>query len=70
MPGGGVQGMSGTSMAAPHIAGLGAYILALEGNRTTADRVCDKIKELASRGAITNAGYGSTTLLAYNGSGK
>ncbi|KAI1925675.1 Secreted subtilisin-like serine protease sub4 [Ophidiomyces ophidiicola] len=62
--GGGSGPMSGTSMAAPHIAGLGAYLMALEN--IPAGQVCDRIKQL-SLNAVRNEGPGSTTQLANNG---
>ncbi|EEP81307.1 conserved hypothetical protein [Uncinocarpus reesii 1704] len=65
--GGGTTTMSGTSMAAPHVAGLGAYIMAIE--RTHPSRVCDRIKQVSIR-AVRNAGPGTTSQLAYNGSGR
>ncbi|KAI1911198.1 Secreted subtilisin-like serine protease sub5 [Ophidiomyces ophidiicola] len=66
-PGGGTRTLSGTSMAAPHIAGLGAYLMALEG--IPANQACDRIKAL-SQGVIRNPGAQTTNKLAYNNSGK
>ncbi|KAH7558412.1 subtilase [Bipolaris maydis] len=62
--------ISGTSMACPHIAGLAAYLIALEGPRSPTD-LCKRIQELATKDAITNlrAGEGSPNLIAYNGNG-
>lgn len=60
--------ISGTSMATPHVAGLAAYLLALEGKKTPAN-LCRRIQELALTNVIQNPGKGSANLLAYNGSG-
>ncbi|KAF7879206.1 hypothetical protein EAF04_000404 [Stromatinia cepivora] len=60
--------ISGTSMATPHVAGLAAYLIALEGLSTPA-AVAARIKALATSGSITNAGSGSPNLIAYNGDG-
>lgn len=66
------KSISGTSMATPHIVGLGAYLLTLEGSRTPA-ALCDRMASLATKGAITNnavpALLGTKNLLAYNGNG-
>ncbi|KAF9731061.1 hypothetical protein PMIN06_003608 [Paraphaeosphaeria minitans] len=60
--------ISGTSMACPHIAGLAAYLIALEGPRAPA-ALCERIRELATKDAITNSVRGSPNLIAYNGNG-
>lgn len=60
--------ISGTSMACPHIAGLAAYLIALEGSRSPA-ALCERIQELATKDAITNQIRGSPNLIAYNGNG-
>ncbi|KAI1341174.1 subtilase [Xylariaceae sp. FL0016] len=60
--------LSGTSMASPHIAGLAAYLMALEGLTTAAD-VSDRMKELATATGATvlrNA-QDTTDLIANNG---
>ncbi|KAF4549875.1 Cuticle-degrading protease-like protein 2 [Elsinoe fawcettii] len=64
--GSGTRSLSGTSMASPHIAGLGAYLLALEGARSPV-ALCDRIKALATSGAISGVPSGTSNLLAYNG---
>ncbi len=58
--------IDGTSMASPHIAGLGAYLLALEGSKTPT-ALCSRIQELASSGVLSNIPSGTVNLLAYNG---
>jgi subtilisin family serine protease len=62
--------MSGTSMASPHVAGLAAYLISLEG-LTTPDAVTARIKALAAGtgSAATGVESGTTTLIAYNGDG-
>jgi len=55
-------------MAAAHIAGLGAYFLALEGPRTAA-ALCARLKEVATPGVLTGVPAGTANLLAYNLSG-
>lgn len=61
--------ISGTSMACPHVAGLAAYLIALEGTRSPA-ALCQRIQGLSTRNVIANAGSGSPNLLAYNGNGR
>ncbi|KAI0517107.1 subtilase [Xylaria bambusicola] len=60
--------LSGTSMASPHVAGLAAYLMGLEG-LSTADEVSNRIKELAAATGATvrrNA-QGTTDAIANNG---
>ncbi|KAJ4420249.1 hypothetical protein N0V82_004460 [Gnomoniopsis sp. IMI 355080] len=60
--------LSGTSMASPHVAGLVAYMMALE-NITDVDAVANRIKGLAaSTNSSVRANALSTTgLIAFNG---
>ncbi|KAK5659830.1 hypothetical protein OQA88_13293 [Cercophora sp. LCS_1] len=58
--------ISGTSMASPHIAGLGAYLLGLEGPRTPA-ALCARIQALSTTGKITGLPSGTSNRLAFNG---
>ncbi|KAK2595779.1 hypothetical protein QQS21_006542 [Conoideocrella luteorostrata] len=69
MPGGGTGGMTGTSMASPHVVGLAAYLSSVEG--ITASSACDRIVQLATKGAITGRMPPNTVnLLAFNGNTK
>nr|AAT09329.1 alkaline serine protease [Penicillium chrysogenum] len=63
-PGGGSKTLSGTSMAAPRVAGAAAYLMALEG--VTSDKACARIVELAIS-SISSAPSGTTSKLLYNG---
>ncbi|KAJ5426193.1 alkaline serine protease [Penicillium sp. CMV-2018d] len=63
-PGGGSKTLSGTSMAAPHVAGAAAYLMALEG--VTSDKACARIVELAIS-SISSAPSGTTKKLLFNG---
>lgn len=58
--------ISGTSMSTPHITGLGAYLLSLEGRRTPA-QLCQRMKALSTKNKIRLPL--STNQLAYNGNG-
>lgn len=60
--------LSGTSMAAPHVAGLAAYLMALEGI-TGVQAVADRITELAraTNATVRNNIPGTTNLIANNG---
>jgi len=60
--------MDGTSQASPHLAGLAAYYLGLNGPQTPAT-LCKKIADSATKNAITGLGLSSVTknLLAFNG---
>ncbi|KAJ5159038.1 uncharacterized protein N7500_008689 [Penicillium coprophilum] len=62
--GGGSKTLSGTSMAAPHVAGVAAYLMASEG--VTADKACARIVELAIS-SISSAPSGTTKKLLFNG---
>ncbi|KAL3425323.1 subtilase [Phlyctema vagabunda] len=60
--------ISGTSMATPHVAGLAAYLIALEA-LTTPSAVAARIVALATTGKVTSPGTGSPNRIAYNGNG-
>jgi hypothetical protein len=53
-------------MASPHIAGLAAYLAALEGN-PGASVMCDRIIQLSSTGILTGVPSGTPNRLAFNG---
>ncbi|KAI1126097.1 oryzin precursor [Nemania abortiva] len=57
--------LSGTSMAAPHVAGLGAYLLSLEGDRDPI-ALCKRMQELAPKDVVTNS-MSPNNIVAYNG---
>ncbi|KAK0671050.1 peptidase S8/S53 domain-containing protein [Cercophora samala] len=58
--------MSGTSMAAPHVAGLAAYFMMVYGAHTP-DEMRQRLMDVAIKGVVKNKGDGSTDALAYNG---
>ena len=57
---------SGTSMAAPHVAGVAALYLEQNGNKTPQE-VRDAIVNAATPGLVASAGSGSPNLLLYSG---
>ncbi len=59
-----VKSLNGTSMAAPHVAGLVALILGSSADATPAD-IPDLIRAAATTGVVTSAGSGSPNLLLY-----
>ncbi|SCO90149.1 related to alkaline protease (oryzin) [Fusarium oxysporum] len=59
---------SGTSEASPHVAGVIAYLFALEGSRTPA-QIWSRLQELAIKDKVTDV-KGVPNLLVYNGIGK
>ncbi|RSM14798.1 Alkaline proteinase [Fusarium ambrosium] len=60
--------LDGTSMAAPHVAGLALYLQVLEGLSTPA-AVTNRIVALGTTGRITGTLNGSPNRVAYNGNG-
>jgi subtilisin family serine protease len=58
--------ISGTSMATPHIAGLGAYLLTLLGPKTPAE-LCKYIADTATLGTITSIPSGTFNGIGFNG---
>ncbi|EGD86731.1 subtilisin-like protease 6 [Trichophyton rubrum D6] len=66
-PGGSTDTLSGTSMASPHVCGLGAYLIGL--GKQGGPGLCDTIKKMAND-VIQSPGEGTTGKLIYNGSGK
>lgn len=63
---GATEVLSGTSMAAPHVAGLVLYLKSLGEGASDVDGT---VKELATRGEVKAAGEGSPNMVAYNGNG-
>lgn len=66
---GGTNTISGTSMATPHITGLAAYLLGLEGSRTPS-ALCQRIQSLSGKNYISSVPSGTVNDLSYNGSGQ
>jgi oryzin len=60
-----IQVLSGTSMAAPHVAGLVSYVRGLDGPMS-AERVKARVLGLATPGRVVDA-MGSADLVAFNG---
>ncbi|KAK3935498.1 cuticle-degrading protease [Diplogelasinospora grovesii] len=58
--------ISGTSMATPHITGLGAYLLTLLGKKTPA-QLCAYIKSSATAGTLSQVPSGTANAIAFNG---
>ncbi|KAM3565706.1 hypothetical protein MY1884_000015 [Beauveria asiatica] len=65
-PGGGTARMTGTSMAAPHIAGLAAY-LASQGAGKASPALCQTMAQMATKNVIRNQVYNTVNNVAYNG---
>ncbi|KAF2853213.1 subtilisin-like serine protease-like protein PR1A [Plenodomus tracheiphilus IPT5] len=63
---GGTNTISGTSMASPHVAGLGAYLLGFEGKKTPA-ALSARITALSLRNKITGLPSSTKNYLAFNG---
>ncbi|KAF2674996.1 subtilisin-like protein [Microthyrium microscopicum] len=64
--GGSTNTISGTSMASPHLAGLGAYLLGLNGKMSPA-ALCSKIKDMATKDAVQKNKQDTNNLLIFNG---
>ena len=62
LPGGGSGTKSGTSMAAPHVAGVAAILL---GQGTAPGQVSNQIVQTATSGRLRSEGAGSPDLLLY-----
>ncbi|KAL3962703.1 hypothetical protein ACCO45_004226 [Purpureocillium lilacinum] len=66
---GGELVVSGTSLAAPHVAGVAAYLQGLQdkGARMNARELMAHILQLATKNAIGGVPYGTPNLLLFNG---
>ncbi|KID95479.1 subtilisin-like protease PR1K, partial [Metarhizium majus ARSEF 297] len=64
---GGIKTISGTSMASPHVAGIGAYFL---GKGESIQGLCDTIKQKGVRNAIQGVPGTTTNVLINNGEGS
>ncbi|OAA67816.1 Peptidase S8, subtilisin-related protein [Niveomyces insectorum RCEF 264] len=58
--------ISGTSMATPHITGLGAYLLTLLGKKAPQD-LCAYIQSTGQKNVLTGIPSGTVNALAFNG---
>ncbi|KAI9493513.1 serine protease [Zychaea mexicana] len=58
--------ISGTSMAAPHVAGLAAYFASLEEAPVSPKKIKEKILELASKDKLSNIPKETPNLLIFN----
>lgn len=56
-------------MATPHIAGLAAYLWALEGSNGGYP-LCQRIQQLATQNALDDVPYGTNNLVAFNGNSQ
>lgn len=61
-----VATLSGSSMAAAHVTGLAAYLIALEGPRG-GEALCERIKEISNQGILTGVPSGTANRLVFNG---
>ncbi|KAG5942310.1 hypothetical protein E4U53_007259 [Claviceps sorghi] len=58
--------LTGTSMASPHIAGLGAYLATVQ-RKTAGPWLCAELQRLATKNAIKDQVANTVNLLAFNG---
>ncbi|CZT05617.1 related to Cuticle-degrading protease [Rhynchosporium graminicola] len=59
---------SGTSMSTPHIVGLAACLISLEGAKAPGP-LCERMKTLSTKDVLTGGSGASVNYLAYNGNG-
>ncbi|KAJ6446254.1 proteinase T-like protein [Purpureocillium lavendulum] len=64
--GGRTNTISGTSMATPHIVGLGAYLAALEGF-SSPQALCTRMQTLSTKNVLSGIPSGTVNYLAFNG---
>ncbi|USW57056.1 Putative peptidase S8/S53 domain, peptidase S8, subtilisin, His-active [Septoria linicola] len=67
-----VSEMTGTSQAAPHVAGLAAYLLRLDSSKYVAKTLCQQMQGLATKNQLKNDDgtpltSGTSNLIAFNG---
>ncbi|KAG9203156.1 subtilisin-like serine protease [Epicoccum nigrum] len=62
---GGTREDNGTSMATPHVTGLAAYLLSLQGGGTQG--LCERIAEMGTKGVVQNLTQGTVNTLINNG---
>lgn len=62
---GGTAMHDGTSMATPHVAGLAAYLLGLQGGGT--EVLCERIANMGLQGVVKNVRKGTKNVLINNG---
>ncbi|CAN8104557.1 unnamed protein product [Discula destructiva] len=61
--------LSGTSMSAPHVAGLVLYLKSITPGLESPGAVMAKLAELSSKNLVQDPGVGSPNTIAYNGNG-
>ena len=64
--------MTGTSQAAPHVAGLGAYLIGTDSSKYSGLNLCTSVQQLATKNQLkdNNGGVlanGTPNLIAFNG---
>ncbi|KAM3510764.1 hypothetical protein MY11210_005594 [Beauveria gryllotalpidicola] len=67
-PGGGTAFKTGTSMAAPHVCGLAAYIASYMDGKASPD-LCQVMAQMATKDVIRDQRYDTVNNVAYNGNG-